>query len=74
MKLSLCLALLGGVLLAQEFRGTFSGSVTDQRGAATSKAKITLTETCTSTQILVSSERDFRLTDVHGELVRQLIA
>ena len=35
------------ILHAQEFRGTFSGSVTDEQGAAIPKAKVIATETRT---------------------------
>src|ERR1041385_9255804 len=34
-------------LLAQEFRGTFSGTVTDAQGAAIAKARVVATETQT---------------------------
>src|SRR5438874_242622 len=48
--------LSAAALFAQEFRGTFSGGVSDQQGAAVPKAKITVTETRTGTRTAVSSE------------------
>ena len=50
-------ALLGtaALLSAQEFRGTFSGSVTDAQGAAIIKAKIVATETRTGTKATADS-------------------
>jgi hypothetical protein len=42
--------LVGGVLFAQEYRGTFSGSVTDAQGAAIPNAKVVVTETQTGTK------------------------
>jgi hypothetical protein len=39
--------LAAGAMFAQEFRGTFSGTVTDSQGAAVAKAKIVATETRT---------------------------
>ncbi len=50
MKISVlaAIALLAlSALFAQEFRGTFSGLVTDQQGAAIAKAKITAIEKAT---------------------------
>src|ERR1017187_8121470 len=47
---------MAALLSAQEFRGTFSGSVTDQQGAAIPKAKITITETRTGVKATFSSE------------------
>ena len=38
---------LAGAIFAQEFRGTFSGSVTDAQGAAIPRAKVVATETQT---------------------------
>ncbi len=45
-----------GVLHAQEFRGTFSGSVTDRQGAAIAKAKVTATEIRTGVPTSTLSE------------------
>ncbi len=42
--------LLGSVLFAQEYRGTFSGNVTDAQGASIPNAKIVITETQTGTK------------------------
>ena len=42
--------LAGAALWAQEFRGTFSGSVKDPQGAAVGHAKIVATETKTGTK------------------------
>jgi hypothetical protein len=53
MKTSMLLAsalLVGGALLAQEYRGTFSGSVTDAQGAAIPGVKVVVTETRTGTK------------------------
>src|SRR5437867_1378666 len=52
----LWLPLLAAILSAQEFRGTFSGSVTDAQGAGIAKAKITATETRTGSKSTVYSE------------------
>ena len=41
------LAIFPVLLLAQEFRGTFSGSITDPQGAAIAKARVIATETQT---------------------------
>ena len=43
-------ALLSSALFAQEYRGTFSGSVTDPQGSSIPNAKITVTETQTGTK------------------------
>jgi hypothetical protein len=43
-------------VFAQEFRGTFSGSVTDAQGAAIAKAKVTVTETKTGAKSETVSE------------------
>ena len=43
-------------MLAQEFRGTISGAVTDRSGAVIADAKITVTETHTNTRLQVASE------------------
>jgi hypothetical protein len=48
-RLAPCLA-LAATLMAQEYRGTFSGSVTDAQGAAIPNAKIVVTETRTGTK------------------------
>ena len=47
---------MAAVLSAQEFRGTFSGTVTDASGAAVPKAKIIATETGTGSRTAVVSE------------------
>ncbi len=44
-----------GLLLAQEFRGTISGSVTDRTGAVIPSVKITVTEVQTNTRLQVTS-------------------
>ena len=44
------LALLPAVMFSQETRGTISGSVTDNSGAAIAKAKVTITETRTGSK------------------------
>src|ERR1700709_714295 len=48
--------LFAGDAYGQEFRGAFSGTVTDAQGAAIAKAKITATETRTGTKSQGSSE------------------
>lgn len=54
------LAAFSGILLstlcAQEYRGTFSGSVTDSQGAVVPKAAIVATETRTGVKTTASSE------------------
>ena len=50
------LPLVAAFLNAQEYRGTFTGTVTDATGAAIAKAKITATETRTGTKSTVTSE------------------
>src|SRR5260370_26528601 len=50
------LLLPAAALFAQEFRGTCSGSVTDQQGAAVPKAKIVATEPRTGTKSTALSE------------------
>jgi hypothetical protein len=55
-RLWLVLSLLTAALSAQEFRGTFSGSVTDESGAAIPKAKILVIETRTGTKTPAVSE------------------
>jgi hypothetical protein len=53
----LAIAVLGASTMpAQEYRGTFSGSVTDQQGAAIPKAKIVVTETRTGTKTTANTE------------------
>ena len=47
---------MAAILSAQEFRGTFSGTVTDATGAAIPKAKIVATETQTGSKATVVSE------------------
>jgi hypothetical protein len=49
-------SLVAGVVFAQEYRGTFSGSVTDDQGAAVPKATIIATETRTGTKTSAQSE------------------
>src|SRR5260370_8960627 len=70
----LALAMLAAALTAQEYRGTFSGSVTDPQGAAIPKATVIVTETRTGTKTRPTSEatgeytipflppRDYRIT------------
>ncbi len=50
------LLMLAAVLSAQEFRGTFSGTVTDPSGAGIPKANVIATETGTGTKTTVSTE------------------
>lgn len=50
------LPVLAAMLSAQEFRGSFSGTVTDAQGAAIAKAKITATETRTGAKSTAYSE------------------
>jgi hypothetical protein len=47
---------IAALLSAQDFRGTFSGNVTDPQGASIPKVKITATETRTGVKATVSSE------------------
>jgi hypothetical protein len=47
---------LASAALAQEFRATISGAVTDATGAAVSAAKITITETQTGTKVETESD------------------
>jgi hypothetical protein len=49
-----CMAI--GVMHAQEFRGTFSGSITDRQGAAIPKAKVTAVEVNTDVPATTMSE------------------
>jgi hypothetical protein len=49
-KLFLIPLILSAASFAQDVRGTFSGTVTDQQGAAVAKAKIIATETQTGTK------------------------
>src|SRR3954462_13206941 len=53
---ALLAACSAGVLCAQEYRGTFTGSVTDQQGAAIPKAKIVATETRTGSKSSATAE------------------
>ena len=46
---------LGAALFAQEYRGTFSGSVTDAQGASIPNAKVVITETRTGTKSTTAS-------------------
>src|ERR1700722_13574513 len=48
--------LIAGTLPAQEFRGTFSGTVTDAQGAGVARAKIVATETRTGAKSETVSE------------------
>jgi hypothetical protein len=48
--------LLGSALFAQEYRGTFSGTVTDAMGAAVPKAKVIAAEIHTGTKTTVFTE------------------
>ncbi len=50
------LPLMAAFLCAQEYRGTFSGTVTDATGAAIANAKITATETRTGSKSTAVSE------------------
>src|SRR5208337_5132252 len=50
------LLVVAAVLSAQEFRGTFSGTITDASGAAVPKARIIATETKTGSKVTVNSE------------------
>jgi hypothetical protein len=59
MKINVLVVLAGLVttaLFAQEYRGTFSGSVTDPQGAAIPGAKVVVTETRTGTKATVASD------------------
>src|SRR5580692_9058930 len=47
---------MAALLSAQEFRGTFSGSVTDAQGAVIPKAAIVATETRTGAKTTATSE------------------
>jgi hypothetical protein len=53
-------SLTTALLVAQEFRGTFSGTVTDAQGAGIAKAKVVATETSTG------SKSDTRLGNDRG--------
>src|SRR5690348_13780585 len=54
---ALAIALLfSAVLMGQEFRGTFSGTVTDSQGGAIVKAKVVATETRTGAKSETTSE------------------
>ncbi len=55
-RILFALLALAAALSAQEFRGTFSGTVTDATGAAVPKAKIIVTETHTGSKTTVDSE------------------
>lgn len=54
-NLSVCILLLCGAVSAQEYRGTFSGNVSDPQGSAIPNAKITVTETRTGTKTTTTS-------------------
>ena len=47
---------MGAAAFAQEYRGTFSGSVTDPQGSAVPKVKIVATETRTGTKSTALSD------------------
>jgi hypothetical protein len=55
-RLTFVLLGVAALISAQEFRGAFSGSVTDAQGSAVPKAKITVTETRTNTKSTAISE------------------
>jgi hypothetical protein len=55
-RLAFVLLGVAALISAQEFRGAFSGSVTDAQGSAVPKAKITVTETRTNTKSTAISE------------------
>jgi len=48
--LLVCALLPGSALFAQEYRGTFSGTITDPQGAAIPNVKVVVTETQTGTK------------------------
>src|SRR5262245_20612493 len=48
--------LVGGILLGQEYRGTFSGMITDPQGAAIPRATVVATETRTGVKTTAISE------------------
>lgn len=50
MRVPVVFLLFSTALFAQEFRGTFSGTVTDAQGAAVARARISVTETRTGTK------------------------
>ena len=59
MKIGVLVVLAGlvsGSLFAQEYRGTFSGSVTDAQGAVVPKASVVATETRTGVKTTATSE------------------
>src|SRR5215469_8456249 len=56
MRLLATTLLFSTALFAQEFRGSFSGSVTDAQGAAVAKAKVVATEIRTGAKSEVFSE------------------
>src|ERR1044071_4962737 len=49
-------SILCGTLFAQEFRGTFSGIITDEQGRAVARAKVVATATGTGTKSETISE------------------
>jgi hypothetical protein len=55
-RLVLLLLASTGLLSAQEFRGSFSGAVTDAQGAGVPKAKVTATETQTGVKTAVEAD------------------
>jgi hypothetical protein len=56
MKVLAATLLFSSALFAQEFRGSFSGAVTDAQGAAVARAKVVATETRTGTKSETVSE------------------
>jgi hypothetical protein len=54
--LAVFVSLPAASLFAREFRGRFSGAVTDSQGAAIARAKVVATETSTGSQSDAVSE------------------
>ena len=55
-RIAYLLPIVAAILSAQEYRGTFTGTVTDPSGAGIAKAKITATETRTGVKTNATSE------------------
>src|SRR5277367_1349723 len=55
-NVGLVLAMFASALTAQEYRGTFSGIVTDPQGAVVPKAKVIATETRTGVKATAVTE------------------
>src|SRR5437868_10278069 len=53
---------LPAMLLAQEFRGTISGVISDRSGAVIPNVKVTVTEVQTNTRLTVTTEAGGRYT------------